>query len=204
MNKLTVILFSNLISYSCFAHGTMEYPKSRVYNCFLENPEHPKSDACKNLVNTYGSEALYNWNGINQANANDNHRIVIPDGKLCSGNNLKFIGLDIPRNDWIATDLKNTNNEINFIFFASAKHSTKYFEFYITNKNYDSLNLLKWSDLELKPFCKITKPNTNGNRYQMNCPFPKVNPGKYVIYNIWQRDDSPEAFYTCIDVNILK
>ena len=38
----------------------------------------------------------------------------------------------------------------------------------------------------------------------MNCPFPKVNPGKYIIYNIWQRDDSPEAFYTCIDVNILK
>jgi len=71
----------------------MEYPKSRVYNCFLENPEHPKSDACKNLVNTYGSEALYNWNGINQANANDNHRFIIPDGKLCSGNNLKFIGL---------------------------------------------------------------------------------------------------------------
>ncbi|GAI17310.1 unnamed protein product, partial [marine sediment metagenome] len=36
-------------------------------------------------------------NGINQANANSNHRAVVPDGKLCSGNNPTFRGLDIVR-----------------------------------------------------------------------------------------------------------
>ncbi len=35
----------------------------------------------------------------------------------------------------------------------------------------------------------------------MNCPLPQGKTGKHVIYNVWQRSDSPEAFYACIDVS---
>ena len=34
----------------------------------------------------------------------------------------------------------------------------------------------------------------------MNCPLPPNKIGRHVIYAIWQRDDSPEAFYSCSDV----
>ena len=35
----------------------------------------------------------------------------------------------------------------------------------------------------------------------MNCPLPQGKTGKHVIYNVWQRSDSQEAFYACIDVS---
>ena len=30
-----------LVVQEVFGHGTMETPVSRIYNCFLENPENP-------------------------------------------------------------------------------------------------------------------------------------------------------------------
>ena len=50
-------------------HGTMGTPVSRVYQCYLEGPEAPKSAACKQAVAIGGTQPLYDWNEINQANA---------------------------------------------------------------------------------------------------------------------------------------
>ncbi|WP_164172335.1 lytic polysaccharide monooxygenase, partial [Streptococcus pneumoniae] len=69
-------------------------PVSRVYACFQGNPENPTNPACAAAKAVGGSQAFYDWNGINQANANGNHQAVVPDGKLCSGNNATFRGLD--------------------------------------------------------------------------------------------------------------
>ena len=41
---LTLALF---LPQAAHAHGSMETPPSRVYGCFLEGPENPKSAACK-------------------------------------------------------------------------------------------------------------------------------------------------------------
>ncbi len=30
---------------------------------------------------------------------------------------------------------------------------------------------------------------------------PSGKSGRHIIYSIWQRSDSPEAFYNCVDVN---
>jgi chitin-binding protein len=197
-----ILLFSSL---TAFPHGSMEYPMSRVYNCFKENPENPKSEACKSVVNSQqGTQPLYDWNGISQASANGNHKKLIPDGTLCSANKILYSSLDMPRSDWVMTNIyPNEFNILNFIHYATAVHVTKYFEFYITKESYDPNQPLKWADLEDMPFCKINSPNAVNKRYHLNCPFPNTMPGRHVIYNIWQRSDSPEAFYACIDVNIL-
>merc|ERR1712173_280709 len=42
----------------------------------------------------------------------------------------------------------------------------------------------------------------NNNTEYFNCEIPKEKLGNHVLYQIWQRDDSPEAFYSCSDVNI--
>ncbi|MGI9553510.1 MAG: lytic polysaccharide monooxygenase [Thermodesulfobacteriota bacterium] len=190
-------------STQAFSHGSMTNPVSRIYNCFLENPEDPKSESCKEAVAVGGKQALYDWNGVNQGNANDMHMDVIPDGQLCGGGQELFKGLNLARNDWFTNNIApDSGGNIQFVFRATAPHSTKYFNFFITKDGYDPLQPLAWSDLESAPFCSVTQVDLANGNYVMNCPFPVNKSGKHVIYNIWQRDDSQEAFYTCIDVNI--
>ncbi|APJ03988.1 lytic polysaccharide monooxygenase auxiliary activity family 9 protein [Silvanigrella aquatica] len=204
--QILFILLPHAVSLDAHAHGSMEYPVSRVYNCFLEDPENPKSDACKALVKTpFTTQPLYDWNGVNQGNVDGKHREVIPDGTLCGANNAMFSGLDLPRSDWVMTDISpNIENKMQFIYYATTPHATKYFEFYITKDSYDPKLPLKWSDLEEKPFCTVKDYEEINKKIKMSCPYPKGKTGRHVIYNIWQRSDSPEAFYACIDVNKVK
>ena len=202
---LFLLLFLNhlILIPDAFSHGSMANPVSRIYNCFLENPENPKSDACKEAVSVGGKQALYDWNGVNQGNANDRHREIVPDGQLCGGGKELFKGMNLARDDWFTNNITpDSDGNIQFVFRATAPHSTKYFEFYITRDGYDPLQPLRWSDLEPSPFCSIENVELVNGNYVMNCPFPNSKSGKHVVYNIWQRDDSPEAFYTCVDVNI--
>ncbi|MEW6144258.1 MAG: lytic polysaccharide monooxygenase [Thermodesulfobacteriota bacterium] len=178
----------------------METPVSRIYNCYLEGPENPKSAACVAAVGAGGKQALYDWNGVNQANANDDHKAVVPDGELCSGGNELFKGMEIVRDDWHTTVISpGPDGNFEFVFLATAPHKTKYFRFFVTKDGYDPLGALKWSDLEAAPFCTVTSVELVNGRYRMKCPLPDKS-GKGLIYAVWQRADSPEAFYTCMDV----
>lgn len=183
------------------AHGSMEMPVSRIYNCYLEGPEAPKSAACMAAVQAGGKQALYDWNGVNQANADDNHRAVVPDGKLCGGGKELFKGLDLPRDDWRTTVLApGPDGRFEFVFLATAPHKTKYFKLYVTKDGYNPREPLEWSDLDDAPFCTMTSVQLENGRYRMRCPLPQGKSGRNLIYAIWQRADSQEAFYTCMDV----
>lgn len=181
------------------AHGTMAVPESRVYHCFLNNPENPTDPACAAAKDVAGSQAFYDWNGIRQGNAAGNHQAVVPDGQLCSGGGAEFAGLDLARDDWFATPIApKADGTFDFEFYATAPHSTENWIFYVTRQGYTPDEPLKWSDLF--EFCRLGNvPLSAGNRYILNCPLPSVT-GKHVIYTAWQRADSPEAFYTCTDV----
>lgn len=184
------------------AHGAMAVPVDRVYNCFLEGPENPKSAACKAALATGGPQALYDWNGVNQANANDQHQALIPDGKLCAAGKDIYKGFNLARDDWPATHIApNANGQYDFLYKATAPHATKYFKFYVTKTGYNPSLALKWSDLESQPFCTITSNTLVNGHYKMSCPFPQGKSGRHLIYGIWQRADSTEAFYSCLDVN---
>ena len=186
--------------HSGYTHGSMEVPVSRVYNCFLEGPENPQSEACKAAVREGGTQALYDWNGVNRL-ADGRHRDVIPDGRLCSAGKESHKGLDLARDDWRATPIAaDQNGNFEFVFSATAPHSTDYFEFYVTQAGYDPAKPLRWDDLEDTPFCTINGVTLENGRYRMNCPLPRNKIGRHLIYAIWQRDDSPEAFYSCSDV----
>ncbi|MBN8469213.1 lytic polysaccharide monooxygenase [Corallococcus exiguus] len=183
------------------AHGSMEVPLSRVYGCFKEGPESPKSAACKAAVQTGGTQALYDWNGVRQGAANGRHREIIPDGKLCSAANESHKGLDLARADWPSTLITpDSGGRFEFVFHATAVHATGYFQLFVTKEGYNPSLPLKWSDLESTPFCNVTNVSAVNNRYRLNCPFPATRTGSHVIYAIWQRADSPEAFYACTDV----
>ncbi|MEV8306415.1 lytic polysaccharide monooxygenase [Streptomyces flavidovirens] len=178
------------------AHGSMTDPVSRVSACYAEGPQSPDSAACKAAVAAGGVQALYDWNAVNIANAAGKHKQLIPDGKLCSAGNDKYKGLDLPRADWPASKLAAGKHT--FRYKGTAPHKGS-FELYITKDGYDPTKPLKWSDLEAKPFADVTDPKMENGDYVFEGTVPNKS-GRHLVYSVWQRSDSPEAFYTCSDV----
>ncbi|WP_328402343.1 lytic polysaccharide monooxygenase [Streptomyces sp. NBC_00390] len=193
---LAPLALAGLATAPASAHGSMTDPVSRVSACFAEGPENPTSAACKAAIAASGTQAFYDWNEVNIANAAGNHEQLIPDGKLCSAGRDKYKGLDLPRADWPSSPMSAGNRT--FTYKATAPHKGS-FELYLTKDGYDPAKPLTWSDLEEKPFAKVTDPKLENGAYVFNGIVPKKS-GRHLIYSIWQRSDSPEAFYTCSDV----
>ncbi|MFI8827971.1 lytic polysaccharide monooxygenase [Streptomyces sp. NPDC053431] len=190
------LTLTGLATAPALAHGSMTDPVSRVATCYAEGPESPKSAACKAAVAASGTQAFYDWNGVNIANAAGKHRELIPDGKLCSAGNDKYRGLDLARADWPASRMNSGTHT--FRYKGTAPHRGS-FSLYVTKDGYDPSKPLKWSDLEEKPFATVTDPGMRNGDYVFTGTVPKKS-GRHLIYSIWQRSDSPEAFYTCSDV----
>lgn len=195
---MTPLALTALAAAPASAHGSMGDPVSRVAQCYAEGPESPKSDACKAAVAAGGTQALYDWNGIRIGDANGQHQTLIPDGKLCSANNEEFKGLDLARADWPATSV--SSGSYTFKYRVTAPHKGT-FKVYITKSGYDPAQPLAWSDLDLDhPVATSTDPVATGGFYTFSGTLPQRS-GKQLLYAIWQRSDSPEAFYSCSDVS---
>ncbi|MFD9483555.1 lytic polysaccharide monooxygenase [Streptomyces sp. NPDC059991] len=190
------LALTGLAAGSAAAHGSMTDPVSRVSACYAEGPESPRSAACKAAVAASGTQAFYDWNAVNIANAAGKSKQIIPDGKLCSAGNDKYKGLDLARADWPSTKL--TAGRHAFHYKGTAPHKGT-FELYVTKDGYDPTKPLKWSDLESAPFAKVTNPSMRNGDYVFDATLPAKS-GRHLVYSIWQRSDSPEAFYTCSDV----
>ncbi|MFI8189069.1 lytic polysaccharide monooxygenase [Streptomyces sp. NPDC085946] len=179
------------------AHGSMGDPVSRVSQCYAEGPESPRSDACKAAVAAGGTQALYDWNGIRIGDAGGRHQELVPDGKLCSAGNEAFKGLDLARADWPATSV--TSGSYTFKYRVTAPHKGT-FKVYITKPGHDPAKPLGWGDLDLgNPVATVTDPVASGGFYTFTGTLPERS-GKHLLYAVWQRSDSPEAFYSCSDV----
>ncbi|MFJ2893278.1 lytic polysaccharide monooxygenase [Streptomyces sp. NPDC087218] len=184
------------LSVPAAAHGSMTDPVSRVSACYAEGVESPQSAACKAAVAASGKQAFYDWNAVNIANAAGKSKQIIPDGKLCSAANEKYRGLDLPRADWPSTKMSAGGHA--FRYKGTAPHKGS-FALYITKDSYDPTKPLKWSDLEAKPFVEVADPKMENGDYVFQGDVP-ARSGRHLIYSVWQRSDSPEAFYTCSDV----
>ena len=80
----------------------------------------------------------------------------------------------------------------------AAPHATREWKFYVTRDGWQPGSPLRWADLQ--EFCTLgNTPLSEGGVYKLDCPLPKRS-GQHIIYNTWQRSDSQEAFYTCMDV----
>ncbi|MFF0415040.1 lytic polysaccharide monooxygenase [Kitasatospora sp. NPDC004745] len=180
------------------AHGTMTNPVSRIAACYAEGPEHPVSQVCKDLVAASGTQPLYDWNEVNIANAAGNHQALIPDGKLCSANRDKYKALDWPRTDWPATPVKA--GAFTFQFRTTAPHLGTQ-TVYITKPGYDATKPLKWSDLDPTPVAQVQVTRTATDGYYSYAGTLPQRTGRQLLYTVWQRSDSPEAFYSCSDVD---
>ncbi|WP_438710298.1 lytic polysaccharide monooxygenase [Aquimarina muelleri] len=184
------------VTLSVFPHGTVTYPPSRIWNCFQEGPESPDSAPCIAAVASHGTQALYDWNEINQANVNGNHRQYIMDGNLASGGRPeKYGGMDQVRPDWVSTLV--SPGPLTVTWTNHAPHATAYYEVYITKESWSPDQPLTWDSLVL-----LVRTPPSGPERIVNIPVTlPVRTGKHVIYSIWQRSDSGEAFYSASDIH---
>lgn len=191
-----VLLFSNALS--LLAHGSMQSPVSRIYACYLEGPESPDSAACRDAVAAGGTQPLYDWTEVNLPDVAGQHQARIPDGKLCSAGRAKYAAFDQPRTDWSRSALAPAES-YSFRYAATAPHNHGHFEIYVTRDGYDPTQALQWADLE--QVAVIQEPPLVDGYYLLDpISLPPDRKGHHLIYSIWQRHDSPEAFYTCSDV----
>lgn len=193
----TLLLTALAAAGTANAHGAMLGPVSRIAACYAEGPENPRSQVCKDLVAMSGTQPLYDWNEVNIADANGRHQALIPDGRLCSANRDKYRALDMARTDWPATAV--SPGAFGFRFKVTAAHVGTQ-TVYITKDGYDPAKPLKWSDLDPTPVAQasVTRTATDGY-YTYGGTLPSRT-GRHLLYMIWQRSDSPEAFYSCSDV----
>ncbi|NHR08638.1 hypothetical protein HA052_25950 [Chromobacterium haemolyticum] len=192
------------------AHGSMEEPISRIYYCrSSDNPESPRTPGCQEVKRHNGSpQAIYDWTSVLNGNAGGNHQKAAPDGKLCAGGNAKtFGGLDAVNDPygkpipWPATTIQpGPDGKYTMTYHQTAKHATAYFKSYITKDSYDFSRALRWDDLQL---IGDSGPAAAETKTKLDVKIPAGMQGKRVIYNVWQRSDSAEAFYSCSDVNIV-
>ncbi len=184
------------------AHGSMTYPPSRTYACYEDgrlngngdlNPTNP---ACAAAVQLGGKQPLWDWYGNLISQAGGRHREIIADGDLC-GPTTKYDAYNLAREDWPTTTLR-AGAPITFKYNAWAPHPGRWDQ-YVTRDGFDVTQPLKWSDLEPAPFDSVVNPSLGSGEYTWSGTLPNKS-GRHVIYSIWQRSDSPEAFYSCSDV----
>ncbi|CAM5586218.1 lytic polysaccharide monooxygenase auxiliary activity family 9 protein [Streptomyces pilosus] len=194
---LVPLALTGLSATPASAHGSMGDPVSRVAQCYAEGPESPASAACRAAVAAGGTQALYDWNGVRIGDAGGRHQELIADGRLCSAGNEAFKGLDLARADWPATSV--SSGSYTFKYRVTAPHKGT-FKVYITKPGYDPSQPLAWDDLDLaNPVATSTDPAASGGFYTFGGTLPERS-GKQLLYAVWQRSDSPEAFYSCSDV----
>ena len=203
---LSPLIYLLTIPRSAHAHGTMLIPASRIHKCrFNGNPENHQDPACRAAIAQAGTQPIYDWNGIRQGDANSQHEMLIADGQHCSGGNPTFRGMDVLQDDWRTSPIiPDAQGQFEFVYQATAPHATKDMIFYVTPHGFDPSQPIRWEELE--EFCRhgpVPLTDLAGKSvYRMTCPVPQRT-GRHVIFHIWQRADSPEAFYACSDVDFV-
>jgi chitin-binding protein len=182
-------------SRSAEAHGSTQMPASRVYSCRFEQPDDPMCAAARSA----DPQAIYDWMEVNIGDADGRHQQLIPDGELCSAGRDKYAAFDRP-GEWPVTHLTpNAARRHEVVYTNTAPHATAYYRLMLTREGFDArTDTLRWADLE-QVYDSRPLAATPQNRFTVSLP-ARSEPA--ILYVIWQRSDSPEAFYSCSDVTI--
>jgi len=70
----------------------------------------------------------------------------------------------------------------------------------MTRPGWNPSTPLGWGDVERIATFPNGVPLTADGRYVFSTPIPANRSGRHILFSVWQRADSPEAFYGCSDV----
>ncbi|WP_460768910.1 lytic polysaccharide monooxygenase [Nocardiopsis nanhaiensis] len=191
---------------SAEAHGAFTYPASRTFACFDDatggtggGALDPTNPACADALTEGGDYAFWNWYGNLIPDSDGQHEEYVPDGELC-GPSEDFAAFNEPRTDWPTTELP-PGETVEFRHNAWAPHPGTFFT-YVTTDGFDPESPLNWDDLELIDEAAdppLRSEGDAGAEYYWDVDLPERD-GHHMVYVVWERSDSPEAFYNCSDV----
>lgn len=186
VKKISLYTATLLFTSSALAHGYVESPPSRAYQCHLGK-------------NTDCGSVQWEPQSVEQASGFPEGAMP-PDGKLASAGKSNFSQLDSQSpTRWAKTTIKSGKN--NFVWHHSAPHRTTNWRYYITKQNWDQNKPLTRSDFESKPFCQIDGNGaTPAVQVTHSCNVPDRT-GYQVIYAVWEIADTANSFYQAIDVD---
>ena len=154
-----------------FSHGTVAFPKSRIYRVRFETDSADILQQARSL-DANPSDSYFTWNqvslfipnaaGPNMSSAFD-YSSFVPDAKIASGNHrfdnwvsnggviedgLDFTGVDIVSDQWPTTTVQ-AGDQITIDFLATAPHSPSVFDVWITTSDWQPATPLTWNQLQV-------------------------------------------------------
>ncbi|MEK9663113.1 MAG: lytic polysaccharide monooxygenase [Candidatus Nanopelagicales bacterium] len=179
------------------AHGTMTDPASRIWACYNDYP-YSTNDVCADAW-AANPQALYDWMGVRDGGVAGAHESTIPDGQLCSAGDPAYAAFDVPTDQWPVTNLvPDADGKYTLTWTSTAPHATQYYRVYLSKPTYDPTKPLAWNDLEE---VYESGPRARESTATIRLDLPERD-GRQMLYTVWQRSDSPEAFYACSDVTL--
>ncbi|MFD0586994.1 lytic polysaccharide monooxygenase [Paenibacillus sp. GCM10027627] len=183
---LVLIAIMTIMADRASAHGYVESPASR-------------SILCKQGVNTdcgavvYEPQSLETLKGYPAAGP--------ADGKIASAGGI-FPKLDEQTSTrWSKVALSGGTQTFTWKF--TANHASTKFHYYITKSNWNPNQPLTRAQFESTPFCTV---NYGGAQppmsYSHTCNVPTDRTGYHVILAVWDVDNTVNAFYNTIDVQL--
>lgn len=199
-----VMLFT--LPSNVYAHGYSEFPSARQNICFEQGgiwSGNPPNQACalaKLISGVYPfvqrNEFAHNIKDYNNMNA---VKAAIPNGTLCYANDPQKKGIGVTHTAWTRTTIKK--GVLKYIFRATAPHNPSFWQFFLTKRDVDLSEPLKWEDLELIHTAEDVQPEEG--KYYINVPIPSDRSGDAILFVRWQRrDPAGEGFYNCSDITI--
>ncbi|HGN1705162.1 TPA: lytic polysaccharide monooxygenase [Providencia rettgeri] len=173
-------------SFLVWSHGYVEYPASRSYLCKLGINKH-----CGSVQ--YEPQSIEGPKGF---------PINGPaDGKIASAGITTFSLLD----EQTSVRWQHSNQELKDIKFKwklTAQHKTTKWEYFITKSNWEPNAPLTRKQFELVPFCKFERVEWPNINVEHDCTLPLTSAGYHVVLAVWTIDDTANAFYQAIDLDI--
>lgn len=184
--KILALAISTLTVTGAWAHGYIQEPASRAYQCKLG-----KNLDCGNV--TWEPQSVEQSSGFPFTK-------LPRDGELASASIPTFAQLDRQSADaWAKTPFKSGKQK--FTWNHTALHKTVSWTYYITRQDWDANKPLTRSAFELTPFCTVPGNNRAPARFVTHeCRVPERT-GYQVVYGVWHIADTVNSFYQAIDLD---
>ena len=191
------------VTTSAVGHGSAASPPSRIYIGWQSGVENPSLDAIAAAVAVGGTQPFYDWNEVVNFHPGDpdyqasiDYSLTIPDGRIASGGNDKYAGLDLVRDDWPAEPIESGPFVIEW--YATTPHNPSVFRAYLTTPDWNPAQPLNWAQLEE---IETGAPTLDDGTYLIPTTLPE-RIGRHALVVIWQRlDPVGEGFYSVSDVD---
>lgn len=175
------------VSHTASAHGYVESPASRAYQC-----KQQLNTQCGSVQ--YEPQSVEGLKGFPQAGP--------PDGHIASADKATFFELDQQTpTRWNKLNLRTGENT--FTWNLTARHSTTSWRYFITKPGWDTSQPLSRASFDLTPFCQYDDGGAiPAAKVSHKCTIPADRSGSHVILAVWDVADTGNAFYQAIDVNL--